>query len=53
MKLEIRLILEELLGDGSSISQEKIISQQILRELQSKAKPMMSRYSMRIVIQVD
>ena len=44
-----RLVLEELSEEGSSTSQREIVSQPIIRELQTEAEPTMPRRSGRVV----
>ena len=44
-----RLVLEELSEEGSSTSQREIVSQPIIRELQTEAEPTMPRHSGRVV----
>ena len=48
-KLRSRLVLDELLEEGSSTSQREIVSQPIIRELQTEAEPAMPRHSGRVV----
>ena len=49
MKPRSRLILEELLGEGSSNSLEKIVPRPIVRVAPAKAEPAMPRRSGRVV----
>ena len=49
-KSRSRLVLEELFEEGSSTSQREIISQPIIRELQTKVEPTMPCRSRRVVV---